>query len=136
MPSRKSESRRSDVTTARFALADDKQPSLNSSPSPAPASSSAPAQEPETPAVAKANGASHSPSLQDKKDKDKDKAVQDKDKDGKDGAAVVIEDLTLPKSIITRLAKGVLPPNTQIQGNAILAISKSATVFASYLASQ
>ena len=142
MPSRKSEARRSDVTTARFALADDdKQPSQISSASPTAASSSAPAQAPETPAAAAANGASHSsPLQQDKKDKDKDKdkVVQDKDKDGKDkdGAAVAIEDLTLPKSIITRLAKGVLPPNTQIQGNAILAISKSATVFVSYLASQ
>ena len=33
-----------------------------------------------------------------------------------------------------RLAKGVLPPNTQIQANAILAMSKSATVFINYLA--
>jgi histone H3/H4 len=47
-----------------------------------------------------------------------------------------LQDLNLPKSIITRLAKGILPPNTQIQGNAILALSKSATVFISYLASQ
>ena len=47
-----------------------------------------------------------------------------------------LQDLTLPKSIITRLAKGVLPPNTQIQANAILALSKSTTVFISYLASQ
>ncbi|TQN73688.1 DNA polymerase epsilon subunit D [Colletotrichum shisoi] len=44
-------------------------------------------------------------------------------------------DLSLPKSIITRLAKGVLPPNTQIQANAVLAMSKSATVFINYLAS-
>ncbi|POR35453.1 DNA polymerase epsilon subunit D [Tolypocladium paradoxum] len=66
----------------------------------------------------------------DKKDKDK-----DKDKDHKERDAVTIDDLTLPKSIITRLAKGVLPPNTQIQANAILAMSKSATVFINYLAS-
>lgn len=46
------------------------------------------------------------------------------------------QDLNLPKSIVTRLAKGVLPPNTQIQGNAMLAMSKSATVFVNYLASQ
>lgn len=45
-----------------------------------------------------------------------------------------VQDLSLPKSIITRLAKGVLPPNTQIQANAILALSKSATVFINYLA--
>jgi len=47
---------------------------------------------------------------------------------------VNIEDLNLPKSIVTRLAKGVLPPNTQIQGNAMLAMTKSATVFVNYLA--
>ncbi|WQF84972.1 Putative transcription factor CBF/NF-Y/archaeal histone domain, histone-fold [Colletotrichum destructivum] len=52
-----------------------------------------------------------------------------------DRDALTIEDLSLPKSIITRLAKGVLPPNTQIQANAVLAMSKSATVFISYLAS-
>jgi DNA polymerase epsilon subunit 3 len=46
------------------------------------------------------------------------------------------QDLSLPKSIITRLAKGVLPPNTQIQANAVLAMSKSTTVFVNYLASQ
>lgn len=46
------------------------------------------------------------------------------------------QDLNLPKSIVTRLAKGVLPPNTQIQGNAMLAMSKSATVFVNYLTTQ
>ncbi|KAI6714618.1 hypothetical protein JHW43_002882 [Diplocarpon mali] len=45
------------------------------------------------------------------------------------------QDLSMPKSIVTRLAKGVLPPNTQIQGNATIAISKSATVFVNYVAS-
>ncbi|KAK4681943.1 hypothetical protein QC764_0014120 [Podospora pseudoanserina] len=54
------------------------------------------------------------------------------DKDKED--AVTIEDLALPKSIITRLAKGVLPANTQIQANAILALTKSATVFINHLA--
>ncbi|KAI0110137.1 histone-fold-containing protein [Daldinia grandis] len=61
----------------------------------------------------------------------------DKDKERKDSTSkdnVTIEDVTLPKSIIMRLAKGVLPPNTQIQANAILAMSKSATVFISHLA--
>ncbi|KAH8594312.1 histone-fold-containing protein [Bisporella sp. PMI_857] len=48
---------------------------------------------------------------------------------------MVVQDLNLPKSIVTRLAKGVLPPNTQIQGNAMLAMTKSATVFINYLAS-
>ncbi|KAI1459293.1 histone-fold-containing protein [Annulohypoxylon moriforme] len=63
-------------------------------------------------------------------DKDKEK------KDAKDSSrdAVTIEDLNLPKSIITRLAKGVLPPNTQIQANAVLAMCKSATVFINHLA--
>ncbi|KAI0850536.1 histone-fold-containing protein [Daldinia vernicosa] len=61
----------------------------------------------------------------------------EKDKERKDSTSkdnVTIEDVTLPKSIIMRLAKGVLPPNTQIQANAILAMSKSATVFISHLA--
>ncbi|GAB0142453.1 hypothetical protein EsHS_00003001 [Epichloe bromicola] len=58
---------------------------------------------------------------------------RDKDKESKDG--VTIEDVALPKSIIARLAKGVLPPNTQIQANAIIAMSKSVTVFINYLAS-
>ncbi|KAI1214150.1 histone-fold-containing protein [Annulohypoxylon truncatum] len=64
-------------------------------------------------------------------------AEKDKEKkDAKDGSrdAVTIEDLNLPKSIITRLAKGVLPPNTQIQANAVLAMCKSATVFINHLA--
>ena len=56
--------------------------------------------------------------------------------DKKEKDATIIEDLTLPKSIITRLAKGVLPPNTQIQANAVMAMSKSATVFINYLAAQ
>ncbi|KAH8662998.1 histone-fold-containing protein [Tricladium varicosporioides] len=50
-----------------------------------------------------------------------------------DLGGVNIEDHNLPKSIVTRLAKGVLPPNTQIQGNAMLAMTKSATVFINYL---
>lgn len=44
------------------------------------------------------------------------------------------QDLALPKTIITRLAKGALPSNTQIQANGILAMSKSATVFINHLA--
>lgn len=46
------------------------------------------------------------------------------------------QDLTLPKSMIARLAKGVLPANTQIQKDALLAMHKSATVFVSYIASK
>ncbi|KIW06903.1 uncharacterized protein PV09_02573 [Verruconis gallopava] len=51
----------------------------------------------------------------------------------KDGYGV--EDLALPRTMVQRLAKGVLPPNTQIQKDALLAISKSATVFVNYLSS-
>ena len=36
--------------------------------------------------------------------------------------------------MVQRLAKGVLPPNTQIQKDAITAMSKAATVFVNYLA--
>jgi histone H3/H4 len=46
------------------------------------------------------------------------------------------QDLSLPKSMIARLAKGVLPPNTQIHKDALLALHKSATVFVSYIASK
>ncbi|KAL0635022.1 hypothetical protein Q9L58_006051 [Maublancomyces gigas] len=44
-----------------------------------------------------------------------------------------IDDQTLPKSIVTRLAKGVLPQNTNVQKDAILALSKGGTVFINYL---
>ena len=49
---------------------------------------------------------------------------------------ISLQDLTLPKSMIARLAKGVLPANTQIQKDALLAMHKSATVFVSYIASK
>ena len=42
----------------------------------------------------------------------------------------------LPKTMVARLAKGVLPPNTQIQKETLLALSKSATVFVNYLAAK
>ncbi|KAL9614858.1 MAG: hypothetical protein Q9167_000691 [Letrouitia subvulpina] len=45
-----------------------------------------------------------------------------------------IEDLSLPRTMVQRLAKGVLPPNTQIQKDAITAMSKGATVFVSHIA--
>ncbi|KAK5005069.1 hypothetical protein LTR39_006018, partial [Cryomyces antarcticus] len=51
----------------------------------------------------------------------------------RDGLSV--EDLSLPRSMIQRLSKGVLPPNTSIQKDALLALSKSATVFVNYLSS-
>ncbi|KAI9739014.1 MAG: hypothetical protein M1818_005328 [Claussenomyces sp. TS43310] len=59
-------------------------------------------------------------------------AKESTNSNNKDG--VNIEDLNLPKSIVARLAKGALPPSTQIQGNAMLAMQKSATVFVNYLA--
>ncbi|KAI0098672.1 histone-fold-containing protein [Nemania sp. FL0031] len=67
------------------------------------------------------------------KEGSKEKEKKDKDKESSK-EAVTIEDLTLPKSIITRLAKGVLPSNTQIQANAIMAMSKSATIFINHIA--
>ncbi|KAL4865237.1 histone-fold-containing protein [Aspergillus spectabilis] len=48
---------------------------------------------------------------------------------------VSIEDYLLPRSQTIRLAKSVLPPNTSIQKDAVLAIQKAATVFVSYLSS-
>ena len=41
----------------------------------------------------------------------------------------------MPRSIVLRLAKGVLPANTNIQKDAATALQRSATVFANYLAS-
>lgn len=46
------------------------------------------------------------------------------------------QDLSLPRTMVQRLAKGVLPPNTQIQKDAITAMSKAATVFVNYLSHQ
>lgn len=46
-----------------------------------------------------------------------------------------VQDLSLPKSMVARLAKGVLPANTSIQKDALLALHKSATVFVNYIAS-
>ncbi|KAL8763389.1 MAG: hypothetical protein Q9184_000777 [Pyrenodesmia sp. 2 TL-2023] len=58
-----------------------------------------------------------------------DEGTPAKEKDG-----VNIEDLSLPRSMVQRLAKGVLPPNTQIQKDAITAMSKGATVFVNHIA--
>ncbi|OJJ83520.1 putative CBF/NF-Y family transcription factor [Aspergillus glaucus CBS 516.65] len=49
---------------------------------------------------------------------------------------VNVEDYLLPRSLTARLAKSVLPPNTTIQKDALLAMQKAATVFVSYLSSQ
>ncbi|KAJ6102937.1 Histone-fold [Penicillium sp. IBT 16267x] len=48
---------------------------------------------------------------------------------------VSVDDYLLPRSLTIRLAKAVLPPNTTIQKDAVLAIQKAATVFVSYLSS-
>ena len=47
-----------------------------------------------------------------------------------------LKDLLLPRTMCQRLAKGVLPANTQIQKDALLAMSKSATVFINYIGMQ
>ncbi|KAL2122713.1 hypothetical protein VTJ04DRAFT_3168 [Mycothermus thermophilus] len=126
MPSRKSDARRSDVSTARFVLADDDNSMATDPPAPAPAPAAATKAAPE-PA---AQGTTQQSGEKKEKEKEKDKdGPREKEKD-----TVTIEDLALPKSIITRLAKGVLPQNTQIQANAILALTKSATVFVNHLA--
>ncbi|WZH39679.1 histone-fold-containing protein [Fusarium acuminatum] len=148
MPPRKSNSRKSDTSTARFIPMDNASP-LGQSPAPAPtpadapvttqvpASASAPEPAPVPASTAFENAGTEAEAVEgsspaqtsDKKDKDKDK----ESKEPKEH--ITIEDLTLPKSIITRLSKGVLPPNTQIQANAIMALSQSTTVFINYIAS-
>ncbi|WEW61637.1 histone H3/H4 domain-containing protein [Emydomyces testavorans] len=50
-------------------------------------------------------------------------------------SGVNVEDFLLPRTLTQRLAKGVLPPNTSIHRDALLAITKAATVFVSYLSS-
>ncbi|CAO1617779.1 unnamed protein product [Parajaminaea phylloscopi] len=45
-----------------------------------------------------------------------------------------IEAYELPKAVLARVAKAELPENVQIRREALLAISKSATIFISYLA--
>ncbi|KAK7739448.1 hypothetical protein SLS63_001793 [Diaporthe eres] len=84
-------------------------------------------------AAGHASGADHSQSTPSEKSKDEDKKTGGGGHP-KEAVTIPIEELQLPKSIITRLAKGVLPPNTQIQANAILAMTKSATVFINHLA--
>ncbi|KAI1030943.1 hypothetical protein LB504_001198 [Fusarium proliferatum] len=139
MPPRKSSSRKSDTSTARFVPMDDVLP-LEQSRAPAPThdNDSMATQGPAAPAPAPApQAASETPGTEAEADtsmtQDGDKKDKDKDKEHKEH--ITIEDLTLPKSIITRLSKGVLPPNTQIQANAIMALSQSTTVFINYLAS-
>ncbi|KAF5706546.1 DNA polymerase epsilon subunit D [Fusarium mundagurra] len=137
MPPRKSSSRKSDTSTARFVPMDDVSP-LDQSQAPAPThdNDSMATQVPAAPAPAP-QAASETAATEPEADismtQNGDKKDKDKDKEHKEH--ITIEDLTLPKSIITRLSKGVLPPNTQIQANAIMALSQSTTVFINYLAS-
>ncbi|CVL10364.1 hypothetical protein FPRO06_01248 [Fusarium proliferatum] len=139
MPPRKSISRKSDTSTARFVPMDDVLP-LEQSRAPAPThdNDSMATQGPAAPAPAP-QAANETPGTEAEADtsmtQDGDKKDKDKDKDKEHKEHITIEDLTLPKSIITRLSKGVLPPNTQIQANAIMALSQSTTVFINYLAS-
>ncbi|KAK9475030.1 histone-fold-containing protein, partial [Dipodascopsis tothii] len=44
-------------------------------------------------------------------------------------------DYVLPRATVARLAKGTLPGSTQIQRDAIMALTKGATVFVNYLTS-
>ncbi|KAK1757466.1 histone-fold-containing protein [Echria macrotheca] len=147
MPARKSDAaRRSDVSVARFVLADeDTVPKNNTKPEAsssmttdaAAAAAAAPKASIE-PTSTNTQTSPHSNNSRGDKDKDKEREREEKsrekEKERDVSEALTIEDLTLPKSIITRLAKGVLPPNTQIQANAILALSKGATVFINHLA--
>ncbi|KAI0186887.1 histone-fold-containing protein [Xylaria flabelliformis] len=134
MPPKKIDpARRGDVSMAQFVLDSDLDRRESASAMPlqlknATPSTSTPAMQMETD-----DPAESSQFVDKEREKDKDK---DKEREKKESSkeAVTIEDLTLPKSIITRLAKGVLPSNTQIQANAILAMSKSATVFINHLA--
>lgn len=153
--------RKSDASAARFVLADNDadgpaaaSASAASSTSPTAAKTGKAAGEksaplaniapgPAPPGAPAAQGAGGSAKEKEKdvgseKDKEKEK---EKPKEGGGGHpqqsvkdTMPVEDLSLPKSIITRLAKGVLPSNTQIQANAILAMTKSATVFINHLA--
>ncbi len=120
MPPRKSDARKSDVSAAAATAGDASQVTAGED---SVLSTTTTTQAGADRSISE--GASSGP----KKGKEAATAAGDNDK-------TTIEDLTLPKSIITRLAKGVLPANTQIQANAIMAMSKSTTVFISYLAAQ
>ncbi|OTB05518.1 hypothetical protein M426DRAFT_319790 [Hypoxylon sp. CI-4A] len=137
MPPRKSDNARlSNVSMAQFVY-DGPDPDTSSAslpPASTPASATPTAASKPKPVVASIEMDSQPPTQPaPPSDKDKDKERKDSKESGS-RETVSIEDLNLPKSIITRLAKGVLPPNTQIQANAILAMSKSATVFINHLA--
>ncbi|TPX16702.1 uncharacterized protein E0L32_003643 [Thyridium curvatum] len=147
MPPRKSDqaaSRKSDVSAARFVLAPESEahaadkPLATSEPLPSAAAPSSPSQHAAGgPSTGGGGGADASfvsaAPTEGGSGGGAGKEGNKKKEESKDN--LTIEDLNLPKSIITRLAKGVLPPNTQIQANAILAMTKSASVFVNHLAS-
>ncbi|KAM5454700.1 putative DNA-directed DNA polymerase [Microsporum audouinii] len=56
---------------------------------------------------------------------------------GSEGAetGLSVDDILLPRSVIMRLAKDMLPPGTGVQRDAVTAILKAATVFVSYISS-
>lgn len=78
---------------------------------------------------AKANGTSSK-----SKDKADGEHGGEKEKE-KDKDALGIDDLLLPRTLLSRLARGVLPPNTSISKDALLALTKASSVFISHLAS-
>ncbi|KAH6660613.1 hypothetical protein BKA67DRAFT_59465 [Truncatella angustata] len=132
MPRKSDTSRRSDVSMARSALAEGTAANADPRPDPpaTPADATAPVAdttEPHDPISTEPQEASEEVDME----RASESAAPSDKRDR--GDTVGIEDLNLPKSIITRLAKGVLPPNTQIQANAILAMTKAATVFINHL---
>ncbi|KAI4602604.1 hypothetical protein KJ359_007821 [Pestalotiopsis sp. 9143b] len=143
MPPRKSDSsRRSDVSMARFALVDGEGTPAEPSPVSAPAADSS---LPPLSTTSK-TAATETPDI------DMERASETaphSDKKEKDTTTIEVctgrRDLLSTRFLRTEsgalteqhehlLAKGVLPQNTQIQANAILAITKAATVFINHLA--
>ncbi|KAI1094892.1 histone-fold-containing protein [Rostrohypoxylon terebratum] len=133
MPPRKADSTRtSNVSMAQFVYDGSDADISSNALRPAAATTSVPSRAKPTPSIEMDSQKPTEPAPAGEKEKEKEKEKKDAKDGGRD--AVTIEDLNLPKSIITRLAKGVLPPNTQIQANAVLAMCKSATVFINHLA--
>ncbi|KAF9773001.1 hypothetical protein IL306_009263 [Fusarium sp. DS 682] len=122
MPPRKSGSRKSDTSTAKFVPMDDVSP-LEQSPAPAPTQANNPmaTQGPALTTQAANEAAATEAEADTSMNQNAEKKDKDKDKDKEHKEHVTIE--------------GVLPPNTQIQANAIMALSQSTTVFINYLAS-
>ncbi|KIH87178.1 cbf nf-y family transcription factor [Sporothrix brasiliensis 5110] len=134
MPPRKSDaaSRKTDTSASAAAVAaDSRATAVQDAPSPTAVQVTSDLVEPTVAADTRPTS-SGKPGAEREKDKEKEKEKEHPKSRNND--AVTIEDLNMPRSIVTRLAKGVLPPNTQIQGSAITGMSKSATVFISHLA--